>query len=313
MKRTIFTIILAFVANMMSSQVLTRYNEKLDTLCQSKFIAVYLYTIQTSDADGNPVTDSLQLALQVGEKVWKTWAFERYQYEKSGKDSLTYLPFLHNEALMHIATTTVGYPEGKITAIESIVPRQYEVTEDIEKPVWKNAKGKESVCGYQCRKATCEFRGKKWNVCYTADIPTAAGPWKLHGLKGLITYASDEEGIHTFRLISVDEEAVPITYSSGYPITKWVHDENGETQLEKDVKPYVEVTREKCQEMKKELFGDSRYLTNPTYFNSFYLYGAEHYDPDLNVIEKFNGEKYSFKGGLYLVDKAHKYQPLELK
>ena len=263
--KTKLTIILALIANMMSAQVLTHCNEILDTLCQSKLTAVYLYTIHTSDADGKQVTDSIRLALQVGEEVWKTWACERYEYEKNGKDDPTYLPFMRNEILMHVATTTVGYPEGKITSIESISPHQYEGTEDIEKPVWKKAKGKNTVCGYQCRKATGEFRGKKWNVCYATDIPTSAGPWKLHGLTGLITYATDEKGIHTFQLISINEETVPITHASGYPIQKFVYDKKtlkadysieGETVM--DMKPYIKITREKCQGMMSEIFGNDR-------------------------------------------------------
>lgn len=302
--KTKLTIILALVANVMSAQQLMRCNEILDTVCQSKFTAVYLYTIHTSDADGKPVTDSLQLALQVGENAWKTWAYERYEYEKNVNDSSTCKPFMHNEALMHIATTTVGYPEGKITSIETVVPHQYEVTEDIEKPVWKKVKGKESVCGYQCQKASGEFRGKTWKVLYTEDIPTVAGPWKLHGLSGLITYATDEEGIHTFQLISVNEEAVPITRSSGYPMWN-IYD--GGTK----VRPYVKATREKWLGMTNELFGDSRYLTDPEFYNVWT--SREHYEANLSIITKFNGDKYSLRGGLEVPAKGHKYQPLELK
>lgn len=303
--KTKLTILLALVANTMSAQQLLRCNEILDTVCQSKLTAVYLYTIHTTDADGKPVTDSLQLALQVGEEVWKTWSFGRYQFEKSDStDTQTCMPFMHSEALMHVATTTVDYPEGKITSIETVTPHQYEVTEDIEKPVWKKAKGKKTVCGYQCRKAIGEFRGKKWNVCYATDIPTEAGPWKLHGLSGLITYATDEKGIHTFQLISVNEEAVPITRSSGYPMWDIVDEET-------KVRPYVKATREKWLGMTNELFGDSRYLTDPEFYNVWT--SREHYEANLSVITKFNGDKYSFRGGLEVPEKGHKYQPLELE
>lgn len=303
--KTKLTILLALVANTMSAQQLLRCNEILDTVCQSKLTAVYLYTIHTTDADGKPVTDSLQLALQVGEEVWKTWSFGRYQFEKSDStDTQTCMPFMHSEALMHVATTTVDYPEGKITSIETVTPHQYEVTEDIEKPVWKKAKGKKTVCGYQCRKAIGEFRGKKWNVCYATDIPTEAGPWKLHGLSGLITYATDEKGIHTFQLISVNEEAVPIMRSSGYPMWDIVDEET-------KVRPYVKATREKWLGMTNELFGDSRYLTDPEFYNVWT--SREHYEANLSVITKFNGDKYSFRGGLEVPEKGHKYQPLELE
>lgn len=309
--RTKFTIILALVANMMSAQMLIPCEEILDTLCQSKLTAVYLYTIRTSDAEGKPVTDSIQLALQVGEDVWKTLAFERYQYEKNIEDSLSCLPFMHNEALMHIATTTVGYPEGKTTSIETIAPHQYEVDEDIEKPIWKKAKGKESICGYLCKKAKCEFRGKKWNVSYTTDIPTTAGPWKLHGLQGLITYATDEKGTHTFQLISVNEENVSITCSSGYPFMTIIAEEGEkEGKAITKVNSYVKATREKCLKMKTELFGDAKYLTDTQFYNRGS--SIEHYDPNLLVVSQPD-RNYKFRGGLYVPDKGHKYQPLELE
>ena len=48
--KTKLAIILAFVANTMSAQMLTQDNEKLDTLCQTKFTAIYQYSINTADA-----------------------------------------------------------------------------------------------------------------------------------------------------------------------------------------------------------------------------------------------------------------------
>lgn len=297
------TIILALVANMMSAQMLTRDNEALDTLCQTKLTAVYQYTINTSDAEGKPVTDSIRLALQVGDGVWKTWAYERYLFQQQrekeiGEDNML---FQRNEALMHIATTTVGYPEGKTTAIESIPPLQYAVTEDMEKPTWKMTEGSDSVCGYLCQKANGEFRGKKWNVLYAEEIPTAAGPWKLQGLPGLITYAADDEGIHTFKLIGIYQETVPITYSSGSAVSKFSMEE---LRMKKTVIPYEKATREQMQKQKKNIFGNRMYLTDPM----FYITGPK----EILNVGKENGNV-QFVGGLFVPEKPHKYQPLELK
>lgn len=301
--RTKLTIILALVANMMSAQMLTRDNEMLDTLCQTKFTAVYQYSINTSDAEGKPVTDSVRLALQVGDGVWKTWAYERYLYqqqreEEIGGDSYS---FMRNEALMHIATTTVGYPEGKTITLEAIPPLLYEVTEDTEKPTWKMMEGSDSICGYVCQKATGNFRGKKWNVLYAEDIPTAAGPWKLQGLPGLIAYAADEEGIHTFKLIGIYQETVPVTYSSGSVVSKFSMEE---LRMKKTVIPYEKATREQMLKQKNNVFGNRMYLTDPM----FYMTGQKEI---MNVgVESGNVQ---LVGGLLVPDRPHKYQPLELK
>lgn len=298
------TIILALVANTMSAQMLTRDSEKLDTLCQTKFTAVYQYSINTSDAEGQPVTDSIRLALQVGDGVWKTWTYERYLFQQQRDEEIgDRYWFQSSEALMHVATTTVGYPEGKTISLESIPPHQYEVTEDTEMPAWNMVEGHDSVCGYLCQKANGKFRGKTWNVLYTDDIPTAAGPWKLQGLPGLIAYAADDEGIHTFKLIGIYQEAVPITHSAGSVVSEFVIQER---RMRNTVVPFEKATREQMQKHKNTVFGNRLYLTNPM----FYMTGPK---TIFHTYGKNENETYQFVGGLYVPEQGHKYQPLELK
>lgn len=44
----------------------------------------------------------------------------------------------------------------------------------------KNSK----LLGFKCKSATAEFRGRKYKVWYTMEIPIPIGPWKLGGLPG---------------------------------------------------------------------------------------------------------------------------------
>ena len=305
MKKILATM-MAFVLTIAAqAQMLKRDNEKLDTLCQTKFMAVYQYSINTSDAEKQPVTDSIRLALQVGDGVWKTWTYERYLFQQQRDTEIVedHYWFMHNEALMHIATTTVGYLEGKTITLESIPPLQYEVTEDTETPTWNMVEGSDSVCGYLCQKANGKFRGKTWNVLYAEDIPTVAGPWKLQGLPGLITYAADDEGIHTFKLIGIYQETVPITYSAGSVVSEFVIQER---RMRNTVVPFEKTTREKMQKQKNTVFGNRLYLTNPM----FYMTGPK---TIFHTYGKSENENYQFVGGLYVPDRAHKYQPLEVK
>ena len=159
--------------------------------------------------------------------------------------------------------------------------------------------GSDSICGYLCQKASGKFRGKTWNVLYAEDIPTAAGPWKLQGLPGLITYAADNEGIHTFKLIGIYQETVPITYSAGSVVSKFSIEER---RMIKTVIPHEKATREQIQKQKKNVFGNRLYPSNPM----FYMTGAKEI---LKVWQ--NSGDYQFVGGLYVPDKAHQYQPLE--
>ena len=47
----------------------------------------------------------------------------------------------------------------------------------------------------ECNKASCSFRGRTYEVWYTPDIPIFEGPWKLHGLPGLVMEVKDKEGM----------------------------------------------------------------------------------------------------------------------
>ncbi|WP_316770218.1 GLPGLI family protein [Pedobacter frigiditerrae] len=44
-----------------------------------------------------------------------------------------------------------------------------------------------------CQKATSTFKGRDWVVWFAPDIPFETGPWKLHGLPGLIIEAYDSK------------------------------------------------------------------------------------------------------------------------
>ena len=68
---------------------------------------------------------------------------------------------------------------------------------------WALAEGEETVCGYACRKATTRFRGRDWTVWYTDEIPVDAGPWKLHGLPGLILKAETPDSLLRFEAVQL--------------------------------------------------------------------------------------------------------------
>jgi GLPGLI family protein len=56
---------------------------------------------------------------------------------------------------------------------------------------------------YDCRRATCKFRGREYEVWYTLDIPIPSGPFKLGGLPGLILEARSLDGIVEFTFSSL--------------------------------------------------------------------------------------------------------------
>ncbi|MDG4715415.1 GLPGLI family protein [Winogradskyella marincola] len=88
-----------------------------------------------------------------------------------------------------------------------LLREQYEVIvkeKDIEFN-WEITKETKQIGKFICYKAlTKNFRGRNYEAWFTYDIPVATGPWKFHGLPGLILEVHDDKNLVdiTFNSIS---------------------------------------------------------------------------------------------------------------
>ena len=276
MKRLLYNILYIALAATASAQ------EAIDT---AQFVAVYDYECRTQDPEGTPVTDRMQLAVQVGRTVTKSMPLSAYQRTDEITSADAAMEF--QEAMLHMPTVWTGYPEGQTTVREFIFPHEFEGSEPTPDIVWTLTDDTLTVGGYLCQQATATHRGVAWTVCYTEEIPSSAGPWRLRGLPGLIVKAESEA--YTFCLTELRKEASSITAPEHRP----------------------DVQRMKYAKLLKhrnEIYGNRQYAKNPTY-----------YVPDLggsiNNMDVLNhdGQQLVFANGHPLLTEAHVYQPLELK
>ena len=276
MKRLLYIILYIALAATASAQ------EAIDT---PQFVAVYDYECRTQDAEGTPVTDRMQIVVQVGRTVVKSMPLSAYQRTDEITSAEAAIEF--QEAMLHMPTVWTGYPEGQTTVREFIFPHDYEGYESTPDIVWTLTDDTLTVGGYLCQQATATHRGVAWTVCYTEEIPSSAGPWRLRGLPGLIVKAESEA--HTFCLTELRKEASSITAPEHRP----------------------DVQRMKYAKLLKhrnEIYGNRQYAKNPNY-----------YVPDLggsiNNMDVLNhdGQQLVFANGHPLLTEAHVYQPLELK
>lgn len=77
-------------------------------------------------------------------------------------------------------------------------------TEETNSIRWNLQDEMKTLGRFECQKATTAFRGRNYTVWYTYEIPVPLGPWKLHGLPGLILEAYDEEAGVQFLYHSVE-------------------------------------------------------------------------------------------------------------
>lgn len=254
-----------------------------ETVDTAQFVAMYDYECRTLNDEDVPITARMQIVLQVGRTMTKCMPRSQYRVEGEEVDIATSF----QEAYMHMPTIWTGLPSGKTTVREFIYPREFEGYESTPDIKWSLLDDTVTVNGYHCQQATATFRGVEWRVCYTEEIPSSAGPWRLRGLPGLIVKA--ESDAHTFSIAELRQEASPITAPA----------QNPEVQRMK----YAKLLK-----YRNEVYGNRQYAKKPTY-----------YIPDLQstlkevFVMKFNNQDIIFANGHPLLTKAHVYKPLELK
>ena len=282
MKRQIITIIIALVAVCGGAQ------EAIDT---AQFVAVYDYECRTQNDEGTPVTDRMQVVVQVGRTVTKSMPLSAYKEMdiEEEDDIIT----AHQEAYLHMPTVWTGYPNGQTTVRDWIFPHEFEGTEPTPEIAWTLTDDTLTVSGYYLPDGHFKFRGVAWTVCYTEEIPSSAGPWRLRGLPGLIVEAKNEA--HTFSLAGLRQEASPITAPEKNPNVQ-------------------RMAYAKLLKHRNDVYGNRQYAKNPFF-----------HVPDLNggnlslggsirhmEVFEFGGQQLVFADDHPLLTKAHVYQPLEV-
>lgn len=83
--------------------------------------------------------------------------------------------------------------------------RKYLVSEKPNTIEWEFSNETKVINGLNCQKAETRFKGRRYEVWYTEEIPTSLGPWKLHGLPGAVVLASDSENYIQLSLAKIDK------------------------------------------------------------------------------------------------------------
>ena len=271
-----------------------------DTIGVSRFTAIYRYECRTADAEGQPVTDSMYIAVQTSGGITKSFPYEEYDRQKKGR---AHIADGYRAAQMHLGTVFTNYPEGSITTQEMLYPYRYMTDEPLEKQKWELTNIQDSICGYACQSATAKYHGVTWNVLYTEEVPASIGPWKLGGLPGLITKATDAKGIHCFTLYGFHQEETPIIYTQ---YVNWIVPD-GRGKFAAQRVDYQKMKASKFLAYKKKVLGNPRYLKDPTFYAPDPMKAFGYVENSFNSA----GDNVRSVAGVVLISNPHQYQPLE--
>lgn len=106
------------------------------------------------------------------------------------------------------------YVRGKELTEWAVMPlaefTQYRYKEPWPLMPWTLDNEKQNICGYQCQKATCHWRGRDYEAWFALAIPMKSGPWKFGGLPGLIMKIYDTKHLYTWEAVAVENGSFPI-------------------------------------------------------------------------------------------------------
>lgn len=209
---------------------------------------LYKYYIATQDREHKPVTDSILSILEVGDSntqygVWPSMSSLTERIPRQSKaSSRICLASVSTPTLLSVICI---WGDGSMKVREFVHPGFY-IYQELMPTDWAMDDGTTKVMGYKCRKARLKYGGREWIAWYTPDLPISNGPWKFHGLPGLILKAEDTTGTHRF-------EAYSLLKGKGLTI-----DEVSDAGDKK-------TTRDKFIAHRNKIKLDERYMTKPYY------------------------------------------------
>jgi GLPGLI family protein len=120
------------------------------------------------------------------------WAMMAAEIDAGNRDAFSTLGG-HKKSYLYI-----DYANNQTTEEDYFDMTPWRYREAIETPTWDIEDEIKTISGFECNKAVTEYRGRRWTAWFATELPLSFGPWKLHGLPGLILEAYDADRNYVF-------------------------------------------------------------------------------------------------------------------
>lgn len=205
---------------------------------------IYEYDVNGT-SDKGALSERYNCILQIAEDESRFVDYNAYQL-----DSVSAIPGIGTETLKEYekkekAATpyfdrTIRYnPATGMLTMQGLIGLNYgKYEEQVPVTDWELTEETDTICGYECKKATGSYGDRQWSVWYAEEIPVPYGPWKFAGLPGLVMKAEDSEGIHRFSAIGYRNATVDIPAERRPNVIKTDHDKFEQMKNAFDTDPF---------------------------------------------------------------------------
>lgn len=179
------------------------------------FQAVYDFTyVEDTTMREQPLNEEMMLYVNHHASLYRRSTDEESEFHRflqlGGKET----DFDLNSILEITASLYQNQAKGQRVLTERLLSEMYQITEPMGEIEWSVRDQTKEIEGYQVQLAVGHYAGREYEAWFAAEIPFPFGPWKLHGLPGLILEAKDSRNdiIFTFRSFTpIEDKNVIIT------------------------------------------------------------------------------------------------------
>jgi len=170
----------------------------LSSAQNQRFIYEYKFVKDSTDKSTYEVEMMNLDVIKRGSKFYsyKNYVADSLTEERSKKGSVDFSGIDYGSVYFVVEKS---YPDFQVVFFSNLDIDIYKVP---EKRImnWKIHPDKEKTGEFDTQKATLDFAGRKWTAWFTAEIPIQDGPYKFHGLPGMIIKLEDHTKTHSFVL-----------------------------------------------------------------------------------------------------------------
>lgn len=172
---------------------------------------IYEFKFQSNKQDTFKRTEDMVLFRNNNKSIFQSYFMYQkdsllYNEEKSGNSpmnayaKLKFIPKFKNNYSIE-----KDFILNKFLTTDKIFSDKYKYSEEMINFKWKPTNKTMKIGSLTCKSATTSFSGRDYIAWYIEEIPIQDGPYKFHGLPGLIVKIHDTKNQFDFTLKSLEE------------------------------------------------------------------------------------------------------------